>query len=242
LIIAAYSLPRMHFWRGAALAAMTLVLFGGGLVVSTKIGGGSNLHNMDAYLVLLLAWVALVWGGLAVDDQSLAQKRLPLALVLLVAALPFYPLVMSGAPVRYHDLPAEQAELQTLRSIAEPAAQAGQRVLFMWNRQLLTFGEIQGVPLEAGYETVELMEMAMSRNTAFLEQFTADLQAHKYGIILSAVQNTSYKDAEAGFPEEHNAWTDAVAIPVMTYYCELDRLPLSEIQILVPRVPGSPCE
>ncbi len=241
LALVALNLRKVHFWRAVALAGMTLVLFAGGVVVSTKIGGGSNLHNMDAYLTVLLTWAALVWGGLAVDDQSVAQKRLPLALVLLLAVLPFYPLVMSGAPVRYHDLAAEQAELQTLRNIAEPAAQAGQRVLFMWNRQLLTFGEFQGVPLEADYETVELMEMAMSRNTVYLEQFTKDLQAHKFGIIISSVQNTSYKDAEAGFPEEHNAWTDAVAIPVMTYYCELDSLPLSGIQILLPNVPGAPC-
>ncbi len=241
LVLVALNLRKVHFWRGLALGAMTLVLFAGGVVVSTKIGGGSNLHNMDAYLTLLLAWAALLWGGLAVDEQGAAQKRLPLILVLLAAALPFYPLVMGGAPVRYHDRAAEQAELDMLKKIVEPAAAGGQRVLFMWNRQLITFGEIQGVPLEAEYETVELMEMAMSRNTAYLEQFTQDLQTHKYGIIISTVQNTTYKDAEAGFPEEHNAWTDAVAIPVMTYYCELDRLPLSEIQILLPNVPGAPC-
>ncbi len=45
----------VHPIRWAGLGAILLVLFAGGLVVSVKIGGGSNLHNMDAYLSLLLA-------------------------------------------------------------------------------------------------------------------------------------------------------------------------------------------
>jgi len=43
-----------HLLRLLGLAAVLLVLFAGGVVVSVKIGGGSNLHNLDAYLSLLL--------------------------------------------------------------------------------------------------------------------------------------------------------------------------------------------
>lgn len=240
-VLAAGNLRRINFWRSVALVGMGVVLLAGGLLVSTKIGGGSNLHNMDAYLVLLLLWAGLVWTGRTAHEQNRHRLWFPIPLVLLAALLPFYPLVLSGEPARKHDLQAEQAELATLRGLVQPAAGSGQAVLFMWNRQLLTFGEIQGVPLQPDYETVELMEMAISRNQAYLDQFQIDLKNHRFGMIITAAQNTSYKDAEAAFPEEHNAWTDAVAIPVMNYYCEQERLPLSEIQILIPRVPGASC-
>ncbi len=44
----------LHPVRWLGLAGALAVLFAGGLVVSAKIGGGGNLHNLDAYLVLLL--------------------------------------------------------------------------------------------------------------------------------------------------------------------------------------------
>ncbi|NJN79098.1 MAG: hypothetical protein HC797_00720 [Anaerolineales bacterium] len=47
------NLNQLHLLRFLALLGMLLVLFIGGAVVSTKIGGGGDLHNMDAYLVLL---------------------------------------------------------------------------------------------------------------------------------------------------------------------------------------------
>ena len=43
----------LHLLRWLGLLAMLFILLAGGLVVSTKIGGGGDLHNMDAYMVLL---------------------------------------------------------------------------------------------------------------------------------------------------------------------------------------------
>ncbi len=43
----------LHPLRWYGLMALLAVLLVGGLVVSTKIGGGGDLHNMDAYMVLL---------------------------------------------------------------------------------------------------------------------------------------------------------------------------------------------
>ena len=40
-----------HLVRHLGVATIVLVLFTGGLIVSTKIGGGNNIHNLDAYLL-----------------------------------------------------------------------------------------------------------------------------------------------------------------------------------------------
>ncbi len=47
--------------RWLSILPILLVLFAGGVVVSTKIGGGSNLHNMDAYLVMLAIVTAFLF-------------------------------------------------------------------------------------------------------------------------------------------------------------------------------------
>ena len=44
----------VHLLRLGLIFAALLVLFAGGLVVSMKIGGGVDIHNLDAYLSLLL--------------------------------------------------------------------------------------------------------------------------------------------------------------------------------------------
>jgi hypothetical protein len=53
----------LHPLRWLTLFAMLLVLFAGGAVVSTKIGGGGDLHNMDAYLVMLSLMTMYFWAN-----------------------------------------------------------------------------------------------------------------------------------------------------------------------------------
>jgi hypothetical protein len=55
-------ISHLHPLRWLALSALLIVLFLGGLVVSTKIGGGGDLHNMDAFLVMLALMVTSFFG------------------------------------------------------------------------------------------------------------------------------------------------------------------------------------
>jgi hypothetical protein len=57
------SIEDLHTIRQLGLAAILSVLFLGGIIVSTKIGGGSNLHNLDAYLVVLWVIGGYVFSG-----------------------------------------------------------------------------------------------------------------------------------------------------------------------------------
>jgi hypothetical protein len=65
-----------HPFRWLGLAGALLVLLVGGIIVSVKIGGGSNLHNMDAYLVLLLVISAYLYFGIAVPDPQTSADTL----------------------------------------------------------------------------------------------------------------------------------------------------------------------
>ena len=65
----------VHTLRWFALLAMLLILLVGGLIVSTKIGGGGDLHNMDAYLVLLAIIVAYFVSGREVGERDGRTRR-----------------------------------------------------------------------------------------------------------------------------------------------------------------------
>ena len=77
---------------------------------------------------------------------------------------------------------AEQ-ELATLRTMVEQAAGKGGEILFISQRQLLTFKQITGVPLVEPYENVFLMEMAMAGNPEYLGRFHDDLKNHRFALI-----------------------------------------------------------
>jgi hypothetical protein len=143
--------------------------------------------------------------------------------------------VLNGGPIPEWNVAQAWQDVGDLRQEVQPAAQAGGKVLFIWQRHLLTFGLIDGVQLEPDYETVELMEMAMSNNRPYLEQFYKDLREHRYAMIVAMVQNPFEQNADRAFAEENNLWVQRVARPILAYYREQRVLEYSGVQILVPK-------
>lgn len=225
--------------RQALLALIVLVMMAGGLVVSTKIGGGSNLHNMDAFLTLLLVWGAYLGAGRAAPEPAQFARMQPmpggLPLLLLGLAMPLVPLLQSGQPLRFPDQAALRAEADGLLERVRAVNAAGGRVLFIWQRQLLPF-ELRGeVPLIYPYETVDLMEMAMANNQPYLEEFYRRLQDHEFSLIISGAQNDVIRPPSDPFSEENNVWVSRVTQPILRWYSPLETLPLSGTQLLEPR-------
>jgi hypothetical protein len=73
------NLPAWRYYhpvRWLGLAGILLVLFAGGVVVSVKIGGGSNLHNMDAYMLLLLVISTCLSFDSAIRDPRISSDKL----------------------------------------------------------------------------------------------------------------------------------------------------------------------
>src|SRR5215207_4794366 len=79
-----------HPLRLALICAALLVLFLGGLVVSLKIGGGANLHNMDAYFSLLsIVFAYLIFARYKPEDGGVAQPvRLHWLLIIALIVMP----------------------------------------------------------------------------------------------------------------------------------------------------------
>ncbi len=101
------------------------------------------------------------------------------------------------------------------------AAQYGP-ILFLDQRQLLTFRYQQGVPLNPEYEKKYVMDQALSSNSVFFQQFVEDLAANKYALIVGELEDTVFRGRNPEYGdsliEENNAWKRWVSVPLLRYY------------------------
>ena len=231
-------LANLHPLRSLALLALLLILFLGGLVVSTKIGGGGDLHNMDAFLVMFALIVTSFFAGRVVGDGEPTpgwgnfQWGVAALLVPLGFALP-----QIGFFNSYDHVKVEK-DIQRLQQVVSEAVNNGSEVLFITERQLLTFDELKNVPLIPEYEQVELMEMAMSGNREYLEQYYSDLDDRRFALIIAEEQKYNPR-SNGTFLEEDNAWVRYIGAPLLCAYKPLETLLSNNVQIFVPR-PGRP--
>ena len=230
--------------RQLGVVVIALVLFGGGLVVSTKIGGGSNLHNLDAYLVVLAVSGAYVFaGGIEHEVGGESDKFYPsLPIKGLLVSVPVLFALGAGSTIVRYDAVQAQSALDLVGEYAQGAAIEGDDVLFISQRHLLTLDMVQDVPLVPEHETVFLMEMAMSGNQAYLDDFHNDLREGRFGLIIVATLERQYQGRTHAFGEENDAWVREVSEPILCYYAPIETLDSPRLQLLVPRAESEWCE
>ena len=232
-------LNRLHPIRLIILGLILLVLFVGCLVVSVKIGGGADLHDMDSYEVLLqIIAVYFFANQVRPESGNTEWGMMPWPVLVLVIIIPFvFPLDYVGQWVTYNNRRA-QADIKILQAAVAPAAERGGEVLFISERQLITFDYIKGVPLVPDDEMVELMEIAMSNNHPALSKFYSDLHQHRFALIVSRKLNTGIKTGEA-FSEENNAWSQNIAAPILCEYQPVLSLQSNNLQVYAPKTTGT---
>lgn len=248
-------LAHLHPARWLGLLSILVILFAGGLVVSVKIGGGGDLHNMDAYAVfvsLLAAYCvgskvhlplhpsAIAQTNIETDENELGRKWGLWPITAIALLIPLIFLIPALSPFPQFNDKSNQATLTQLKTLAEQAGKKGP-VLFINERHLVTFKQIR-VALVPDYEAVTLMEMAMSNNQPYLQQFYADLKNHRFAAIVSGKQNVGMKD-EGSFSDESNIWNTRVSPYILCYYEPTTELEADEskIEFYVPRTTPGIC-
>jgi hypothetical protein len=141
-------------------------------------------------------------------------------------------------------LPSEKVSdemlVQIQNAINEEAAQGGE-VLFISQRHLLTFHQIENVQLVPEYEKLFLMEMSISHNTTYLQKFARDIDEQRFALIITDPLFRQINDvSEDTLAAENNAWVRAVSRPVLCAYEPLLTFSNPSIQLLVPRY-GDKC-
>jgi hypothetical protein len=232
---------KLDTWQILYLAAMNAAFLGVGIVISVKIGGGSNLHNLDMFLIgLVLA------AGLLLEtrekDWLFRPAGLPRWGQLLLLFAMLYPATLNMLTVKPLNLPPDEYIEQAVSSSREIVQQysANGQVLFLDQRQLLTFGYIQHVPLITEYEKKLVMEMAMQSQESYFDVFYKDLAEHRFSLIISEPLYTGFQEETYQFGNENNAWVKWVSIPMLCYYEPVLTYHELGIQFLAPKEKAPP--
>jgi len=249
----------LNIWQALSVLAPLLAFLGVGLIVSTKIGGGGDLHNLDMFLIGLMFAAVIAWqkgGGEWLTKIELSPAWIKAVLVLLLAL----PGLQSLGDMRSFNFIEDVSWLRTLtdvqnessldmypsdettdfaltairEEVALARSQAG-AVLFMDQRQLLTFGYVTNVPFIPEYEKKVLMNNALSSYSSYFQGFYADLENHRFALIISEILRTPIKDSSFQFGEENNAWVKWVSNPLLCYYEPKMTLREVGVQLLVPK-------
>ncbi|HQF60951.1 MAG TPA: hypothetical protein PLT26_00480 [Anaerolineaceae bacterium] len=223
-----------HPLRLLGLGAILFVFLAGGEVVSLKIGGGSNLHNLDAFLVFqVVIGLYLIFNRFVPDAHPIPAVKLQPAwwLAGLTIVIPFFQMIGGGQPLHLPDRTKVSDDLSQLQVMLN---QADGPVLFLTERHLLSFKTVTAADFEPEYEKVFLMEMVMSGNQTYLDHFYSDLQQHRFALIVSEPMNMNMQDERFAFAEENNYWVQRVEQPVSQYYRVLDEFNDSGFHVWVP--------
>jgi len=225
-----------HFTNVLALLGVLAV----GIIASTKVGGGADLHNLDMFLIMLVFLTSMAWEASSTKKikDLLRNSQYFRAILLLIVFIPAFTPALTGRPPEKMNAAEAQIELERVQERVACAAQYGQ-VLFMDQRQLLTFGHMGNIELVSEYEKKFVMNQALSNNAAYFRDFESDLAKGKYAMIVTERQALRYKLLDEdhlgdSLVEENNAWVEWVTVPLLEYYESISNRRGTGIEIFVP--------
>ena len=238
----------LDWFQKVALWGALIGFFVIGLVISTKIGGGGDLHNLDMFLITAL--VVIVLGLMSLDVSSI-QMQWPFWAVGLILYLVFwvlYPFTPLHPRSAYHpslELPKETQVAEALSTTQNEVAKYAKsgEVLFMDDRQLLVFGYIPAIPFVPEYEKKYMMDQAMASNASYFRSYYQDLAKKRFALIVTEPLRTRRREDLGGpFSEENDAWVLWVSNPTLCFYEPIYVATDVNVELLVPKQHPVGCE
>ena len=227
-----------HPLRLVLILGALLMLFLGGLVVSLKIGGGANLHNMDAYFsLLLIVFAYLVFARYRTEQDKPAQP-VPLHWLLVVAliVMPAWSYLQFNIGLgRPGDTPRTQAVLAELQERVGQVNARGGEMLFITQRHLISMHMLDGVTLVPEYEREDLMEIAMANDLQHIQAFREVMEDQRFSLIIVDPLNYNILSRRRSFAEENNVWVTRIMKHILCNYREEMSFPTDEIALYVPQ-------
>ncbi|MDR3575593.1 MAG: hypothetical protein P4L50_17170 [Anaerolineaceae bacterium] len=218
-----------------AMAIPALAFLSVGLIASAKIGGGSNLHNIDMFWITLALIGAWAWKEVLPQFPSNGKLRNGLIFFLsLVLVLPAAYEVQYGSKLTFPPANVVESTLQGIQDTVSIDLKYGE-VLFMDQRQLLTFGYIKNVPLVGDYEKKYMMDEALTGDSAYFQTFYRDLANKRFSLIVSEPLETFEQRTGEIFGDEGDDFVKWVSIPVLCYYQPIATFSEAGVQLLEPR-------
>ena len=233
-----------HPIRLVLIFAALLVLFLGGLVVSLKIGGGANLHNMDAYFSLLLIVFAYFAFARYQPEHGGTAQPVPLHWLLIVAliVMPAWSYLQFNIGFRGPgDTARTQDVLTQLQERIDQVKVQDGEILFITQRHLISMHMLDRVTLVPEYEREDLMEIAMANDIAHIQTFREDMEDQRFALIVVDPLNYNVLSRQRSFAEENNVWVTRIMKHILCNYREEIAFPEDEIALYVPQQGARQC-
>ena len=226
-----------HWIRVIGLLGILTVFGLGGIIVSVKIGGGGDLHNLDAFLVFWIIITSFIFLNRYHYEEktSLDQFSLNYGLLSIAILVPILLVFQSNPSWKLRDLEKQRQDVVQIQKALDIINEQEGEILFISERQLLSFGDVQNVALVHDYEKVFLMEMVMSNNQGYLDEFHRKLAEHEFSAIVMDSLSTKTQTEKDSFWVENNLWVDKVVFPILEYYVPVLSFQNKTINILIPR-------
>ena len=244
LIFLLIYLNRKGVWKTVFWLRLVMIfglgsLFVVGVIASAKVGGGTDLHNMDMFFVGLVLVATLTWeGGFAVQFSKLMKESIPRWFLVGIVFIPAVSPLFSGKPLEVPSAERTEFILTRIQNTVNCARQYGE-VLFMDQRQLITFGYMGDLPLIADYEKKYVMDQALTGNEAYFEKFRNDLASGRFSLIVSEREAILYKEPDIesigdSLNAENNAWVSWVTSPLLQYYESVADFKDAAVELFMP--------
>ncbi|MEA3350818.1 MAG: hypothetical protein U9Q82_09375 [Chloroflexota bacterium] len=266
----------LNRWQKLGIFVILSAFLTVGIIISVKIGGGSNLHNLDMFLIGLVFTAALAWenggyelltklliiqspcphpspltegegttssppgGGLRWGSERLHPLWIKSTLLLAVMIPAFMPLI-KAAPLELPPDDKVEWTMELLSAETKRITSEGEEILFMDQRQTLTFGYFGDVPLVPEYEKKKLMDKALSGDMEYLSSFYADIASQRFALIITDPQRVRYADEDEGWGAENDVWVRWVTEPLLCYYEPIYTIKKTSVWFLYPRADASDC-
>jgi hypothetical protein len=232
-----------HPMRLFFIFAALFVLFAGGIIVSLKIGGGANLHNMDAYFTMLL--IVLAYLVFTRNNRENGVETQPVVLpwfvVVLLLLMPVWAYTQFSLGTNSYDKVRTQSVLEKLQRYVDDVNEQGGEILFITQRHLISMHMLKGVTLVPEYEREDLMEMAMGNNLQYIDHFADDMENQRFALIVVDPLNYKLLPEDRSFAEENNVWVRRVMKHILCNYREEVVFAADEIALYVPQDGARQC-
>ena len=202
------------------------------------------------YLVTLVIVLALCVRAVSAEGRwkPASWPFLPQAMLAVLFLLPAYqytplnPAAAQDPSLTLPGRPEVQATLTAIRTQVAGASRTGE-VLFMDQRQLLTFGYVGGVAFVPEYEKKYMMDQALAGNAGYFQPYYRDLAKRRFSLILTEPLHLRLRENIGGvFSEENDAWVKWVSEPTLCFYEPVATYIEAGVQLLVPRPSPVGCE
>ncbi len=231
---------KTNWMQKLASAAVAIAFLVVGIIASTKIGGGSNLHNLDMFLITMLFILSAAINAILDRWDVFIQSHwvlLALTIIMLISPAT-YALRVKDRLVLPPQGKTEEA-IAVVRDKVEEFSGKGE-ILFIDHRQLLTFNLVNNVPLIDDYEKKYLMDWALTDNDEYFEPFYADLGQQRFALIVNEPLNLISRGEDYAFGEENDAYVKWVTTPLFCQYESIYTSQATALELLIPRSTPAP--